>query len=363
MPFQTPFNQVPAPWEVGGADFHEQLRTIVSYDAVAVALCRLNQPTLDEILVADGFNHQNPDGWFNDQFHLDRLIKTATRAGAAVTSPEDRATDLDVIASSHAVIHLIPESFVNRSSWMLLLSRKDRPFSEDEISSTNLLLRHWQCLFLRPDEKNMGRLLLGHDDRLIGADLATQCRMLEQPSMLSELIGASGSLHAIVSQRYPKLESDSTRDLAIELGGQSTWVRLRTRCATESDASRQWYVELRPLEADELTPTGVVKDDRIAAAIAYLHDHFQESPSLAQVSGEVHMSPFHFHRLFTKQVGVSPKQYLQRKQLQMAKWLLRANRTPISEIAEQSGFSSHGHFTSTFHRLVGVSPSGYREKH
>ena len=47
----------------------------------------------------------------------------------------------------------------------------------------------------------------------------------------------------------------------------------------------------------------------------------------------------------------------------MAKWMLRALRIPIGSIAEMTGFSSHGHFTSTFHRLIGVSPTEYRESH
>ena len=86
-----------------------------------------------------------------------------------------------------------------------------------------------------------------------------------------------------------------------------------------------------------------------------------EQSSLAVASKQAGMSPLHFQRLYMKQVGISPKQYLMRKQLQMAKWFLRAHRIHISKVASATGFSSHGHFTSTFHRLIGVSPTEYRE--
>jgi AraC-like DNA-binding protein len=147
----------------------------------------------------------------------------------------------------------------------------------------------------------------------------------------------------------------------VELDQQPYWINFRRSRAVSGGQSEYWYIELRPLEANELPTVGVVEDSRIAQAIAYLHEEYPRSPSLAQVARAVHTSPFHFHRLFSRYVGVSPKQYLQRKQLQVAKWMLRATRLPIGTIATRSGFASHGHFTSTFHRIIGVSPSDYRD--
>jgi len=152
------------------------------------------------------------------------------------------------------------------------------------------------------------------------------------------------------------------RDMALEVAGTPLWIMFRKARLLPRDDALQWHLQVRALEEDALPPVGVVKDDRVARAIAHIHDHFHESPSLADIAQVVHVSPFHFHRLFTRQVGVSPKHYLQRKQLQVAKWLLRQGGIPIGDIAQRTGFSSHGHFTSTFHRLVGLSPSDYREQ-
>jgi AraC-like DNA-binding protein len=204
----------------------------------------------------------------------------------------------------------------------------------------------------------MGRLIVGHDNRLICADLDTRDLLLANAGLLEELVT---TVQRVAEQRFPDLGDNETRDIAVKLGNTAYWVVFRRRRCIPGAEAIHWYIEIRPMEKDELIPVGTVKDDRVAAAMAYFHKNFDNAPSLAQVAKFVHMSPFHFHRLFSKQVGVSPKHYLMRKQLQMAKWLLRAHRVPIGSIASATGFSSHGHFTSTFHRLIGVSPTEYRE--
>jgi AraC family transcriptional regulator of adaptative response/methylated-DNA-[protein]-cysteine methyltransferase len=51
--------------------------------------------------------------------------------------------------------------------------------------------------------------------------------------------------------------------------------------------------------------------DRIEKTIRYLEKHFQEQPSLEEMARFIHLSPFHFQRLFQKWAGVSPKQFIQ----------------------------------------------------
>ena len=121
-------------------------------------------------------------------------------------------------------------------------------------------------------------------------------------------------------------------------------------------------MELRPLDPDELPIVGTVPDPRIALAIAYVHEHFRDTPSLAQIARHVHMSQYHFHRLFSRLAGISPKHYLQKKQIQVGKWLLRATKRPVGDIAALAGFASHGHFTSTCQRHLGMNPTQYRRR-
>ena len=50
---------------------------------------------------------------------------------------------------------------------------------------------------------------------------------------------------------------------------------------------------------------------RIAEAIGYIKDNFKNQPGLEEVAEKIHLSPFHFQRMFTDWAGVSPKKFLQ----------------------------------------------------
>ena len=347
-----------APWLSDTRKVIKSVRDYISCSSLAVGVIHAKEPQADELLLVHGWSGANISRWCAAP-GKDKLLAAAIEGGIAVSYPGQRGGDSLLHKSGHAIVCTIPESIADGRYWWLMLARDgNTAFSTADQQKAQLLLRGWQASFCVPAEQDLGRLVVGNDNRLIAADLSVHTLLLEQPQFLDELLT---NLHLITEQRFPKLPDNQTQDIAITLGKKTYWVVFRRRRAAPGAKSHHWYIELRPLESDELAPVGPVKDERVAKAIAYLHDKFDDSPSLAQVSKYVHMSPFHFHRLFSKQVGVSPKHYLMRKQLQMAKWLLRAHRVPIGSIASATGFSSHGHFTSTFHRLIGVSPTEYRE--
>lgn len=92
-------------------------------------------------------------------------------------------------------------------------------------------------------------------------------------------------------------------------------------------------------------------DDDIAAPLR-LDD-------LARAAG---VSRAHFARGFTASTGVTPHRFVTDRRLDRARTLLAASALPIGEIARAVGFSSQSHFTATFTRRVGVSPTTYRER-
>ena len=63
--------------------------------------------------------------------------------------------------------------------------------------------------------------------------------------------------------------------------------------------------------------------NRIAEAIEYLAQNFKKQPSLDEVAEKIHVSPFHFQRLFTEWAGVSPKKFLQFLTIDHAKNILQ----------------------------------------
>ena len=69
--------------------------------------------------------------------------------------------------------------------------------------------------------------------------------------------------------------------------------------------------------------------DRIAQAIAYIQQNFQQQPQLDEVAAHIHLSPAHFQRLFTDWVGTSPKKFLQYTSVEYAKNILKQAVEPI----------------------------------
>src|SRR5678815_3234455 len=72
------------------------------------------------------------------------------------------------------------------------------------------------------------------------------------------------------------------------------------------------------------------------------------------------LSPFHFLRLFSAALGVTPHQYLVRARLRRAARLLADDERPITDVAYDVGFGDLSNFVRTFHRAAGVSPRRFR---
>ncbi|GAB2555281.1 helix-turn-helix domain-containing protein [Gracilibacillus alcaliphilus] len=101
-------------------------------------------------------------------------------------------------------------------------------------------------------------------------------------------------------------------------------------------------------------------DKTVKDAILYIQAHLDQELSLHDLSAQAGYSPYHFVRLFKKQVGVSPIYFLSTLRLQRAKELLIQTSFPIREIGYEVGQQSLGTFTSRFTKSIGVSPSVFR---
>jgi AraC family transcriptional regulator, regulatory protein of adaptative response / methylated-DNA-[protein]-cysteine methyltransferase len=99
---------------------------------------------------------------------------------------------------------------------------------------------------------------------------------------------------------------------------------------------------------------------RIEQAIGYIAQHFQAQPSLDEVAAAVHLSPFHFQRLFTDWAGVSPKKFLQFVTLEHAKQLLTKGRANLIQVADESGLSGPSRLHDLFVGIEAMTPHEYR---
>ncbi len=98
---------------------------------------------------------------------------------------------------------------------------------------------------------------------------------------------------------------------------------------------------------------------RIEKAISYIADNFQRQPDLEEVAKQVHVSPFHFQRMFKEWAGVSPKKFLQYISLEHAKSLLKKN-LPLSDVSFETGLSGTGRLHDLFINIEGMTPGEYK---
>lgn len=99
--------------------------------------------------------------------------------------------------------------------------------------------------------------------------------------------------------------------------------------------------------------------DRIEKAIGYITGHFREQPDLDEVARQVHLSPFHFQRMFREWAGVSPKKFLQYISLEHAKSLLKENRT-LSDVSFETGLSGTSRLHDLFISIEGMTPGEFK---
>ena len=72
------------------------------------------------------------------------------------------------------------------------------------------------------------------------------------------------------------------------------------------------------------------------------------------------LSPFHFHRMFTRAFGETPHEFLRRLRIDRAKQLLARDHLPVTEVCLSVGYESLGSFSTLFRSFVGQSPADYR---
>lgn len=98
---------------------------------------------------------------------------------------------------------------------------------------------------------------------------------------------------------------------------------------------------------------------RIEKAIGYLSGNFTNQPDLDTVAEKVNMSPFHFQRVFTDWVGISPKKFLQYLTLDYLKQKIKETEN-MMYAAELAGLSSQSRVHDLFVKIEGVSPQQYK---
>ncbi len=100
---------------------------------------------------------------------------------------------------------------------------------------------------------------------------------------------------------------------------------------------------------------------RIAQAIAFMRQNQIIQPDLATVAQHVHLSEYHFQRLFTKWAGISPKRFLQYLTIEYAKSRIAQTKS-LLQLTCDIGLSSPGRLHDLFVNLQAMSPGEFKAK-
>lgn len=100
--------------------------------------------------------------------------------------------------------------------------------------------------------------------------------------------------------------------------------------------------------------------NRISEAIDYIRNNFRDQPSLEEIAEKVHLSPFHFQRLFSDWAGTTPKRFLQYISLEHAKSLLKDQQATLFNAAMETGLSGTGRLHDLFINIEGMTPAEYK---
>lgn len=96
-------------------------------------------------------------------------------------------------------------------------------------------------------------------------------------------------------------------------------------------------------------------DPRVKQVIEYIRSHFQDDISLQQLSALVNLNPYHLIRLFKRNTGLSPYDYLLVMRTEYGRQLLRKGYA-VKDAANASGFYDTSHFNRSFRKFAAVSP-------
>jgi len=100
---------------------------------------------------------------------------------------------------------------------------------------------------------------------------------------------------------------------------------------------------------------------RMERAILFLEENYHRQPSLKEIAASVHLSEFHFQRLFTRWAGVSPKKFMQFLTFDHAKKLLEDSRS-LLDTTYEAGLSSPGRLHDLFVNIEAVTPGEFKQK-
>ena len=102
-------------------------------------------------------------------------------------------------------------------------------------------------------------------------------------------------------------------------------------------------------------------EEFIQSIMLYLDEHYMEPIQLQSLGERFHISQFYLSHIFKAETGLSPMKYVMHRRIGQSQNLLMNTDMPVGTISETLGFSDNCHFSTTFKKYVGLTPTQYRQ--
>jgi AraC family transcriptional regulator len=153
------------------------------------------------------------------------------------------------------------------------------------------------------------------------------------------------------------------RSILSELGVETAASRMYVETASLALAARLLQ---KHCDSGACAPTDStahsLDNTRLRRVLDYITANIKDGITLVKLAGVAGYSPFHFARMFTLAMGISPHRYISRMRLENAMAELAVGKLPLAEIALNAQFSSQASFTRAFHRAIGMTPKEYQRR-
>jgi AraC family transcriptional regulator len=107
-------------------------------------------------------------------------------------------------------------------------------------------------------------------------------------------------------------------------------------------------------------PSGGLTRGQARRVIEYIETNLSREVTLCEMAGIVDLSPYHFARMFKRTMNTAPHRYVLERRVEHAKAMMRTSGASLSEISLSTGFCDQSHFTSSFRRIVGATPTTFQ---
>ena len=108
-------------------------------------------------------------------------------------------------------------------------------------------------------------------------------------------------------------------------------------------------------------PKGKLSSHQLKNILERVRASIHGAITLDELAATIHLSIFHFSRLFKNTVGVSPYQFVLQMKIEYAKKLIK-RKEPVGDIAYSLGFTDSAHFCNAFKKFTGQSPLQFNSK-